>query len=51
MLVSGDAQPADQVRARLAGGDAFLAKPLSRGSVARALEASGVPLPADARRL
>ena len=51
MLVSGDAQPADQVRARLAGGDAFLAKPLSRGSVARALEACGVALPADARRL
>jgi CheY-like chemotaxis protein len=51
MLVSGDARPADQVRARLAGGDAFLAKPLSRGSVARALEACGVALPADARRL
>jgi CheY-like chemotaxis protein len=51
MLVSGDAQPADQVRARLAGGDAFLAKPLSRGSVARALEGCGVALPADARRL
>ena len=51
MLVSGDARPADQVRARLAGADAFLAKPLSRGSVARALEACGVALPADARRL
>jgi CheY-like chemotaxis protein len=50
MLVSGDARPADQVRARLAGGDAFLAKPLSRGSVARALEACSVALPADARR-
>jgi CheY-like chemotaxis protein len=51
MLVSGSAHPADQVRARLAGGDAFLTKPLSRGSVARALEACGVALPADGRRI
>ena len=50
MLVSGSGQPADEVRARLAGCDAFLAKPLTRGSVARALDGCGVALPADARR-
>ncbi|HSN31253.1 MAG TPA: response regulator, partial [Ideonella sp.] len=50
LLVSGSGQPADEVRARLAGCDAFLAKPLTRGSVARALDDCGVALPADARR-
>jgi CheY-like chemotaxis protein len=51
MLVSGSGQPADEVRAKLAGCDAYLTKPVGRGSVAGALEACGVALPADARRL
>jgi CheY-like chemotaxis protein len=51
MLVSGSGVPADEVRAQLAGCDAYLTKPVGRGSVARALEACGVALPADARRL
>lgn len=50
MMVSGAARPSDEVRARLAGCDAFLRKPISRGSLARALEACGVELPSDARR-
>ncbi len=43
--------PAERVRAALAGIAAPLVKPLARGDVARALEAAGVVLPADARRL
>ena len=44
------ARPADRVRASLAGADLFLAKPLQRGDVARALESCGVAMPSDARR-
>jgi CheY-like chemotaxis protein len=49
-IVSGTARPADRVLAALAGSDAFLAKPLSRGDVAGSLEAFGVAMPADDRR-
>jgi len=43
-------RPVDRVRASLAGCDAFVAKPPTRGAVARALEACGLPLPTDPRR-
>ena len=49
VVVSDRPAPADPVRARLAGADAHLVKPLSRGDVVRALEVSGVLLPVDAR--
>lgn len=49
VVVSGQVKSTDPVRARLAGADVHLVKPLSRGDVARALEACGVALPADAR--
>ncbi len=51
LIVSAHLQPVDRVRAALAGAVASLAKPVTRGDVARALEGSGVPLPTDARRL
>ena len=50
IVVTGRLDPSDQVRARLAGADVHLTKPLSRGDVARSLESCGVGLPADARR-
>ena len=50
LLVSARLDPADRVRAVLAGLTEPLIKPLARGAVARALEVSGVALPADARR-
>ena len=50
IVVSSRLDPSDQVRARLAGADVHLTKPLSRGDVARSLESCGVGLPADARR-
>ena len=50
IIVSGSSRPVERVRATLAGSDAFLAKPMTRGSVAQALEACNVPLPADSRR-
>jgi len=50
IVVTGRVDPSDQVRARLAGADVHLTKPLSRGDVARSLEGCGVGLPADARR-
>ena len=43
-------RPVDRVRASLAGCDAFVTKPPTRGAVARALEACGLPLPTDPRR-
>ena len=49
VLVAARVEPADRVRASLAGTGDPLIKPLSRGDVARALEARGVTLPADAR--
>ncbi|MDE2146966.1 MAG: response regulator [Burkholderiales bacterium] len=50
VLVSAALRPLDRVRAELAGCDATLAKPVSRGSVARVLDSHGIALPADARR-
>ncbi len=50
LIVSGKLDPADRVRAALAGLSEPLIKPLGRGDVARALEGNGVVLPADARR-
>lgn len=50
LLVTQRLDPADRVHAALAGLTEPLIKPLGRGVVARALEGSGVALPADARR-
>ncbi len=50
IVVTGSARPLERVRAELAGCDAFLPKPASRGTVAQALEACGVALPIDARQ-
>lgn len=50
VLVSAALRPVERVRAKLAGCDGMLVKPVTRGDVARALEACGVALPADARR-
>ncbi len=50
IVTSGHVKAVDRVRASLAGGDAFLVKPLGRGDVARALDACEVALPSDARR-
>ena len=50
LLVTAQLDPADRVRAALAGIREPLVKPVTRGDVARALEACDVLLPADARR-
>lgn len=50
IILFSAANPADRVRARLAGGDASIAKPPGRGDLARALEDCRVLLPSDARR-
>jgi CheY-like chemotaxis protein len=50
LLVSGPLRPSDQVRARLAGVNMHIQKPISRGAVARALEGCQIVLPADERR-
>lgn len=50
-IVSSHVNPTERVRAALAGSHAFLVKPLRRGDVAQAIEASGLALPADARRI
>jgi CheY-like chemotaxis protein len=50
LIVSAQLNPADRVRAALAGIKVPLVKPVSRGDVARALEGCGVSLPSDARR-
>jgi CheY-like chemotaxis protein len=51
LIVSAQLDPADRVRAALAGVNLPLIKPVSRGDVARALESCSVVLPADARRV
>jgi CheY-like chemotaxis protein len=51
VMVTAHMDPAERVRAALAGVTAPLVKPLGRGDVARALESVGVVLPSDARRL
>lgn len=50
IVISGNARPVERVRAALAGCDAYLAKPVTRGDVARAMESCSVPLPLDSRR-
>ena len=50
VLTSAPLRPVERVRAGLAGFDELLAKPLTRGAVARVLDARGVALPSDARR-
>lgn len=50
LMLASRLDPADRVRAALAGLGEPLVKPLGRGDVARALESAGVVLPADARR-
>ncbi len=49
MLMTGRDSAAGRVRAKLAGCDAFLIRPVRRGDAARALESCNVALPADAR--
>ena len=51
LIVTAELKPAARVRAALAGINAPMIKPVTRGDVARALEACDVQLPADARRL
>lgn len=51
LMLSSERAASEGVRARLAGCDAFLMHPVSRGDVARALEACNVAFPADARRI
>lgn len=51
MLVAEQLGATDRVRAGLAGCNEVLLGPLARGSVARALEARGIALPSDARRV
>lgn len=48
--VAAQLRPLDRVHADLAGCDELIAKPVSRGSVARALDAHEIALPTDARR-
>lgn len=50
VLVAPRRDVTGEVRARLAGCDAVIPKPVSRGDVARAFEGAGVALPADERR-
>jgi CheY-like chemotaxis protein len=50
MLMSAHDSAAERVRASLAGCDAFLTLPVTRGDAARALESCKVALPSDPRR-
>lgn len=51
IVVTASSKPVERVRAALAGSDAFLQKPVNRGKVAQVLEACGVAMPADLRRV
>lgn len=51
VLVAAQWSPVDRVRAELAGCEATLVRPVSRRDVARVLDANGVVLPRDPRRL
>jgi hypothetical protein len=51
VLVAEQLSATDRVRAGLAGCNEILLGPATRGSVARVLEARGVALPSDARRV
>jgi CheY-like chemotaxis protein len=50
IIVSSRSNSVERVRAAVAGADAFLRKPLTRGPVITALEDCGVGLPLDARQ-
>ena len=50
-LLANRDSAAGRVRAKLAGCDALLIRPVTRGDAARALEACDVALPADERRI
>ena len=50
VLVVENLRPMDRVRAELAGCDVALPAPITRGGVARLLNARGIDLPADPRR-
>jgi len=50
MLLAARPRAVDRVRASLAGCDAFVAKPPTRGGLARAMESCGLAIPADPRR-
>ena len=49
VLVSAKLSPTQRVAAELAGFDAILAKPVTRGSVAQVLDGRGIALPVDPR--
>lgn len=49
-VVADQLRPVERVRAELAGCDGVIAKPVTRGSVARMLDERGVRLPSDERR-
>ena len=51
VLLAARLRPIDRVRAELAGCDEVILKPVSRGVVARALDARGILLPSDERRI
>lgn len=51
VIMSAQPTPAERVLAALAGSEQFLAKPLSRGDVARVLEACDMQMPKDPRKL
>jgi CheY-like chemotaxis protein len=50
VLVVAQLRPVDRVRAELAGCDETILRPVTRGIVARVLDARGIVLPSDARR-
>lgn len=50
IIVSRRSNSVERVRAAVAGADAFLRKPLTRGPVVTALEDCGIGLPLDARQ-
>jgi CheY-like chemotaxis protein len=50
VLASAALQPMERVRAQMAGCDKILVKPVTRGSLAGALDSHGVALPADPRK-
>ena len=50
IVIDSGTRPVDRVRASLAGADQVLIRPATRGALARALDACGLPLPNDPRR-
>ena len=50
IVIDAGTRPVDRVRASLAGADQVLVRPATRGALARALDACGLPMPIDPRR-